>query len=140
MRIVTLFILLIVFVIIGYWLHGKHLKPLEEPVKTAATTSDANTKTPATIIRANQQKKIQEFIDNKNPSGIMIFIKDSNHYIQYCNQEDLRHTIVYIEEKNPAIKGLNRWSIYPSMISAPYTIIFNHGDIILTSYGIICDY
>ena len=88
MRIVTLFILLIVFVIIGYWLHGKHLKAPEEPVKTAATTSDANTKTPATIIRANQQKKIQEFIDSKNPSGIMIFIKDSNHYIQDCNQED----------------------------------------------------
>ena len=139
MRIVTLFILLIVFVIVGYWLHGKHYKT-SKPVKTAATTNGASTQTPVTTIRANQQQQIQTFIDSKNPSGIMIVIKDGNHYIQYCNQKDQRHTIVYIEEKNPAIIGLNRWSIHPSMISAPYTIIFNHGDIILTSYGIICDY
>ena len=70
----------------------------------------------------------------------MIFIKNGNHYIQYCNQKKSRHTIVYIEKNNPAVKGLNRWAIKPSMISTPYTIIFNDGNIILTTHGIICDY
>ena len=139
MRIVTLFILLVVFVIIGYWLHGKHLKT-PEPVKTTTTEYNTSTQIPVTTIMANQQKKIQEFIDSKNPSGIMIFIKDGNHYIQYCSQKDQRHSIIYVEKKNPAVKGLKRWSINPAMISTPYTIIFNHGNIILRSHGIICDY
>ena len=139
MRIVILFILVIVFVIVGYWLHEKHLNT-QEPATRMITTHTTNTQTPVTTILANQQEQIKAFLKGDNPSGIMIFIKDGNHYIRYCNQKDQRHTIVYVDKKNPAIRELMRWSITPSMISAPYTIIFSHGNVILTSHGIICDY
>ena len=139
MKIVIMIILIACAGFSGYWLYKKHVEFNQVAVRDSGQHSYEKTLR-STHTNSEEYKNFKEFLLQKKPSAIIIIIKKNTKHTNICNNGSERHRIIITNNKNPEIKLLERWSIDATRISTPYSIILHKGDLVIRTFGIICDY
>tara|TARA_B100001093_G_C26808231_1_gene1006427 strand:- start:342 stop:773 length:432 start_codon:yes stop_codon:yes gene_type:complete len=139
MRIVIMILLIASAGFSGHWLYEKHIRDRDVVVRQVQL-QNTNKGIRTTHTTKEGYESFKKILEEDTPSAIVIIIGQKVKDSDICKNGSKRHRIIISNNKNPELKLLERWSIRTENLSTPYTIILNKGNVIIHTFGVICDY